>query len=555
MFKIKFSHAHPYATRRKGLLAILLGLGILLLSAPLQALAHTPHVCPDDYPDAPMLSGHLNQEDIANGKMTFDEIFAAGKLLFDVNFNMCDGQGRPATTGGGDKREPDEPAFSRISAPDANSCFGCHNQPRSGGGGDIVANVFVLAQNFDPVVHTDDPQFSNFRNTLGMFGSGPIEMLAREMTADLLALKEAAVQEAAETGEPVTISLDTKGINFGTLTVNPDGSFDLTNLQGVDPDLIVKPFHQAGRVISLREFTNNAMNHHHGMQSEERFDLNPDKGVDFDEDGISHELSIGDITAATIYQAALGVPGQVLPDDPEGRAIVAQGEELFDAVGCTGCHIPELKLNSRMFVEPNPYNPPGNWSDASLAYSYDMTTTGEGPYLERDGEGAIVRAYTDLKRHNLCDEEITHYCNEILTQGRFDQGGQSGAYYFLTRKLWDVGNSAPYGHVGDLTTITQAILMHGGEGRESRDAFVALTTAEQEAIVRFLKTLQILPAGSDRVITESQLAALLAPASNADASASLFSPTTVAVITLLLIAMLAVGVVIGRRKQAVPTAT
>ena len=38
------------------------------------------------------------------------------------------------------------------------------------------------------------------------------------------------------------------------------------------------PFHQAGAVVSLRQFTNNAFTHHHGMQSEERF------GVGIDED-------------------------------------------------------------------------------------------------------------------------------------------------------------------------------------------------------------------------------------------------------------------------------
>jgi hypothetical protein len=31
--------------------------------------------------------------------------------------------------------------------------------------------------------------------------------------------------------------------------------------------------HQAANVVSLREFTNNAFNQHHGMQSTERFGL------------------------------------------------------------------------------------------------------------------------------------------------------------------------------------------------------------------------------------------------------------------------------------------
>ena len=35
------------------------------------------------------------------------------------------------------------PPFSRTSSPDANSCFGCHNDPVIGGAGDDVANVFV----------------------------------------------------------------------------------------------------------------------------------------------------------------------------------------------------------------------------------------------------------------------------------------------------------------------------------------------------------------------------------------------------------------------------
>jgi len=60
-----------------------------------------------------------------------------------------------------------------------------------------------------------------------------------------------------------------------------------------------------------------------------------------------------------------------------------------------------------------------------------------------------------------------------------------------------------YGHRGDLTTITDAILAHGGEARASRDAFVELGSKQQASVVKFLKTLQILPAGSERVVTEN----------------------------------------------------
>jgi hypothetical protein len=78
-----------------------------------------------------------------------------------------------------------------------------------------------------------------------------------------------------------------------------------------------------------------------------------------------------------------------------------------------------------------------------------------------------------------------------------------------TRKLWDVGNTAPYGHRGDLTTITEAILHHAGEARLARERFEALTKGQQAEIVEFLRQLQILPNGSPRKIREEDLRELL----------------------------------------------
>jgi CxxC motif-containing protein (DUF1111 family) len=114
--------------------------------------------------------------------------------------------------------------------------------------------------------------------------------------------------------------------------------------------------------------------------------------------------------------------------------------------------------------------------------------------LEKGPNGtAIVRAYTDLKRHKICDEQFKYFCNEQKIQGGvpLDQ--------FITRKLWDAGNSAPYGHRGDLTTIGQAIRAHGGEARAARDAFAALQPSQQAEVVEFLKSLQVVPEGAKRV--------------------------------------------------------
>jgi len=456
--------------------------------------------------EQPAVAEHLDQAAIDAGEISLDDLFERGQLLFDARFNRLDGQGRPASTGGGAPREPDEPDFSRTSAPDSNSCSGCHAQPRSGGAGDFVANVFVLAQTLDPVTTSIDPNFSNERNTLGMMGAGPIEMLAREMSDELIAIRQAAAQQAADSGEAVTMNLVAKGVDFGTITVLPDGLVDPSGIEGVDWDLIVKPFHQKGAVVSLREFTNNAVNHHHGMQSTERFGLD----VDADQDGVVNELTVGDITAVTIFQAALNTPGQVIPE--QFQTEVAEGTQLFQAIGCANCHIPAMTLISPLFTEPNPYNPAGNLTPGETAqpFAFDMTLDGPKPRLESDGAGgAVVRAFTDLKRHNLNDEDYAFFDNELVPQGKLNGFAPESDFTipapvrptneFLTRKLWDVGNSPPFGHRGDLTLMSEAIYNHGGDARSARDAFFALSEDQQDRVIEFLKCLQIVPEGSDLV--------------------------------------------------------
>ena len=461
--------------------------------------------------ERPAVEVHLDQADVASGRIGLLELLRHGQVLFDARFNALDGQGRPGSTGTGAPRRSNQPSFIRTSGPDANSCMGCHFQPRSGGGGEFVANVFVLAQERDPVTLSMDPRDSNERNTLGMNGAGPIEVLAREMSAELVSIREKARVQAQASGEPVRTALQAKGVSFGTILVHPDGRVDPRSIEGVDWDLIVKPFHQKGAVVSLRDFSNTAMNHHHGMQSSERFGA----GVDADKDGKVDELTVGDITAVTIYQAVLNTPGRLLPSHPARRAAAEKGAKLFEAVRCSSCHIPTLVIDRPVFTEPGPYNPPGNlrFSDVEKPFGFDLTREGPSPRLELLPDGrALVRAFTDLKRHDLNDADYYQFANERAPQGLLTGVAPASSFtepplprpvrQFLTRKLWDAGSSSPYGHRGDLTTLTEAIHFHGGEAREARDAFFALPPDDQAAIIEFLKTLQVLPDGSPRIVVE-----------------------------------------------------
>lgn len=459
---------------------------------------------------------HLQDgEETTLGKV---ELIAHGKLLFDASWTTQEGAGRPLTKGtGAPLADPSNPLvfprnFNRISGPDANACAGCHNMPRSGGGGDIVANVFVLGQRFDhatfdpsdamPTVASHDEQghfsdldhIANSRATLGMFGSGYIEMLARQMTRDLQAQRDALAPGGS-------VRLSSKGIGFGHLARRADGSYDVSEVQGLPenslrgslPSLVLRPFHQAGAVVSLREFSNNAFNHHHGIQSEERFGV----GADPDADGFVDEMTRADITAVTIYQATLAVPGRVIPRRREIEEAVLVGEQRFAAVGCAGCHVPELPLDDHgwFFVEPNPYNPPGNLrpGEAPDVVVNLNSPSLPGPRLRATQGVTWVPAYTDFKLHDITsgpddpNREPLHMQSAMGSDPFFAGNGE-----FLTKKLWGVANEPPYFHHGKYTTMREAILAHAGEAQESADGFRALTSYEQDAVVEFLKSLQVL---------------------------------------------------------------
>ena len=297
--------------RRSGFLAA--AFAAMFLASP--AAAHTPHACPTGLPDAPILAGHIEHADIVAGTLSFDAVAAHGASLFTARFNRCDGQGRPLTESTGEARPAGAPAFTRASGPEASSCAGCHQQPFAGGAGEFVANVFVNARGSVSAAEMTASAQINERNTLGMHGSGLIEMLAREMTDELEAIREDAKAraEAGENGGQVTLRLVAKGVEFGSFTARGGRLVEIDGIRGVGTDLIVRPFAQSGTVGSLRVFSVAALNQHHGMQAEELFDLNKRKGVDHDGDGVARELTIGDITALVAFQASLGVPGRVLP--------------------------------------------------------------------------------------------------------------------------------------------------------------------------------------------------------------------------------------------------
>lgn len=477
-------------------------------------------------------------------EISIPRLIQFGEQLFAAKFTIQEGAGRPLTKGtGAPVSDPNSPLvfprnFDRLSSPDSNSCAGCHNAPAPGGGGDRVTEVFVLAQRFDRLTfdHTDgiemrgaideSGQFVTMENatddrkTIGMNGSGFLEMVARQMTADLQAI-------AAATPAGTSSNLVTKGVGFGILTHRADGTWDTSRVVGLPapslrstaatpPTLLILPYHQAGAVVSIRQFTNNAMNHHHGMQSEQRFGLN----TDLDGDGIANELTAADITAISVFQATLSVPGQIIPRDPAIERAILEGKQLFDKIGCNTCHVDALPLDKRgwIYTEPSPYNPsgnlqlgPANYPFTAPALAVDLTGSElPQPRLHPDSNGVImVPAFTDLKLHDISatsDPKTDPEC-EPLDQ---NQPAGSPAFFagnckFITRKLWGFYNQGgAFMHHGKFTTAREAVEAHDGEALSQRKAFDALSREQRDAITEFLKSLQVLPLGSRSLVVDER---------------------------------------------------
>ncbi|PWW01639.1 di-heme oxidoreductase (putative peroxidase) [Hoeflea marina] len=433
-----------------------------------------------------MPTGRLSRSDL-------DALTAQGEALFSAKFTSLDGVGRPGATQAiipTRRKHPREQTFFRTAGLDAGACSSCHNEPVVGGAGDFVTNVFVSegfeSADFDSL----DPQFSNERGTNHLFGAGLIELLAREMSGELQAIRGKALEDARSSGQTVRLPLSAKGVDFGFITADADGSVNLDELAGIDTDLVIRPFSQKGVMTSLRQFTVNALNQHSGMQPSERYGARWTGTDDFDSDGVSREVSDADVSALVAWQATRPSPARVVPDKSGWAEAARRGEQVFGDLGCTDCHRTSLPLEKADFSDPGPYDAAGTLNDTQVAEPaiYDLTLNDWAQHLDRDEQGRLlVPLFGDLKRHEMTDRDITGFGNELLSQRFVDRNS------FMTAELWGIGSTPPYGHRNDFTTLHEVILAHGGESRKTRDAYDAAADQDKSALVAFLKTLVIVP--------------------------------------------------------------
>lgn len=165
-------------------------------------------------------------------------------------------------------------------------------------------------------------------------------------------------------------------------------------------------------------------------------------------DGGSPELTEDILSRVSLYSETLAVPLRRDWDDAQ----VLQGKEAFTKVGCYGCHVPKLVTG-----------------DYSRHTEFSNQT---------------IFPYTDLLLHDM---------GVGLADNRPD--GLATGTEWKTPPLWGIGlihvvNQHTFLlHDGRARNVEEAILWHGGEAENAKEAFKSLTKTEREALIKFVNSL------------------------------------------------------------------
>lgn len=201
-------------------------------------------------------------------------------------------------------------------------------------------------------------------------------------------------------------------------------------------------FGKKGAAYDLLQQTANAYNQDMGINSAfESIDTYSKLEVD-------PEVSNKTVHDVVFYLKTLKAPIQRHKNNQD----IVSGKEIFINIGCDKCHKSELRT--------------GQSSISALT-------------------NKTFHPYTDLLLHDM---------GPGLDDGYTE--GSAKTYEWKTPALWGLGLSkASQGgsyflmHDGRATTIESAILLHGGEATQSKNAFQNLSASEKEKVIKFLESL------------------------------------------------------------------
>src|SRR5262249_6439915 len=137
------------------------------------------------------------------------------------------------------------------------------------------------------------------------------------------------------------------------------------------------------------------------------------------------------------------------------------GQNLFRQIACNGCHVETI----RTAADPSGFVPP---------------TTG-GVAIDN----VLLEVFLDNEDFHPFSDFLLH---DMGSLGDGITSGAAGPRMMRTAPLWGIRAKSKLLHDGRATTIPEAVGVHHGPGAAARNAFQALTAAQQAQVVTFLLT-------------------------------------------------------------------
>jgi hypothetical protein len=440
--------------------------------------------------------------------------------------------------------------FLRVNGLDSQTCVECHfivnnsTVPAKfgvGGVGGAAAAAFPATTRFLPA--SQGPKSVDAANFNGrvinppfVFGSGGVELLAKEMTENLhQQLRDAS--NPPEIGKPV--HLKTHGVDFGFVTWKKTGENNSveevpdtkTNCDAMDKKnkkmVTLEHFIAISPAAKLYAWTGSSdygtrvevkssemTAKHKGQSPGLELDTTNLKGVDGDlvikpfgrkgnnvttrdfdcgalrfhmgmepveivgkdndndGDGVVNEITIAELSALSIFNTTSPRPNQDKYTGP--------GSKVFNDIGCSGCHVPVMKTERHILPYQQPEQPQHPFDDRNKYYEVDLVNSSANFEVDPDNsDGMLVKLFSDLKRHDM-----GHRLQESLTSASAEENRT-----YITARLWGVADTAPYMHDGRATTLTEAIKWHGGDAEAARNKFIALSDSKKVDLLNYLRSL------------------------------------------------------------------
>lgn len=429
--------------------------------------------------------------DVLSEQEAWDLLFTIADESFEAERDRAYGAGQGPSPGAPLPARPQRIQDGELGGLDSSSCRSCHFNGGPDGAG--TASQVGLFRGDGQTLSS-----ATLRDSPHVMGLGYINLLAREIETELQSDLAFWIGFAEFEADPFEATLEAKGIDFGTVTIDPDGTVDFSEVTAITEDLVVRPFGFKGRHADLVELSDEAFQLHHGMQSQARIEAYADDRETFlgagddpfdpDGDGVQSEMSHAQAVLMAAYLSMLGTPTIQAPSDPQMAFVWGRGRRVFEEVGCASCHIPSLRLNSAVTTLRGT-------GDTDLSVTFDLKEVGQDPVPHNidftpDEDDTIpfgtpIFAFTDFRRHDL-GPEMAEPTGERLPDG---SGHVIPGHMWMTRQLWGLADTAPYLHDGRAPTVHDAILWHGGDSADSRAAYLDASPEDQAALRVFLMSL------------------------------------------------------------------